>query len=179
MRSSHVFLLLAVILVAIAIVARSGILTRRNPGEPVSKYMRAVMDTPRTPQLSTEETAVIAEKFPTATETSTGLRYIIRAPGSGDARPRRGQQVTVQYEGRLLRDGTKFDSSYDRQQPLTFPVGLGKVIPGWDATLVEMKRGERRTVIIPWWLAYGAKGRPPVIPPKASLVFEIELLDFR
>ena len=57
-------------------------------------------------------------------------------------------------------------------------MGIGKVIPGWDATLVEMKRGERRTVIIPWWLAYGANGRPPVIPPKASLVFDIELLDF-
>jgi FKBP-type peptidyl-prolyl cis-trans isomerase len=52
------------------------------------------------------------------------------------------------------------------------------VIPGWDAILVDMKRGERRTVIIPWWLAYGVRGAPPRIPPKASLVFEIELLDF-
>lgn len=179
MRSYHVFLLLAVVLVAIAIVARSGIFTRKNPGEPTNKYMRAALDTPQTPQLSTEETAVIAEQYPTATVSPSGLRYIIRAPGTGEAKPRRGQQVTVQYEGRLLRDGTKFDSSYDRHQPLTFPVGIGKVIPGWDETLVEMKRGERRTVIIPWWLAYGAKGRPPVIPPKASLVFEIELLDFR
>jgi FKBP-type peptidyl-prolyl cis-trans isomerase len=179
MRSLHVFILLAVILVAIAIVARSGILTRQNPGEPASKYMRASMDTPQTPQLSTEETAILAEKFPTATVSSSGLRYLIRAPGTGEAKPRRGQQVTVQYEGRLLRDGTKFDSSYDRHQPLIFQVGIGKVIPGWDATLVDMKRGEKRTVIIPWWLAYGANGRPPVIPPKASLVFEIELLDFR
>jgi FKBP-type peptidyl-prolyl cis-trans isomerase len=178
MRSVHVFILLAAILVAIAIVARSGIFTRQNPGEPASKYMRAAMDTPQTPQLSAEETAILAEKFPTATVSSSGLRYLIRAPGTGDVKPRRGQQVTVQYEGRLLRDGTKFDSSYDRHQPLTFPVGVGRVIPGWDATLVDMKRGERRTVIIPWWLAYGVRGAPPRIPPKASLVFEIELLDF-
>ena len=178
MRSLHVFIFLAVILVAIAIVARSGILTRQNPGEPASKYMRAALDTSQTPQLSTEEAAMLADKFPTATVSHSGLRFIIRAPGTGEATPRRGQQVTVQYEGRLLRDGTKFDSSYDRRQPLVFQVGIGKVIPGWDATLVEMKRGERRTVIIPWWLAYGAKGRPPVIPARASLVFEIELLDF-
>jgi FKBP-type peptidyl-prolyl cis-trans isomerase len=178
MRSLHVFLLLAVVLVAIAIVARSGILTRQNPGEPASKYMRAALDASQTPQLSTEEAAMLADKFPTATVSPSGLRYIIRAPGTGEATPRRGQQVTVQYEGRLLRDGSKFDSSYDRHQPLVFQVGVGRVIPGWDATLVEMKRGERRTVIIPWWLAYGEKGRPPVIPPKTSLVFDIELLDF-
>jgi FKBP-type peptidyl-prolyl cis-trans isomerase len=179
MRSIHIFILLAVVLVAIAIVARSGILTRENPGEPASKYMRAALDTSQTPQLSSEETAVLAEKYPTASVSPAGLRYIIRTPGTGEAKPRRGQQVTVQYEGRLLRDDTKFDSSYDRHEPLVFPVGIGKVIPGWDATLVEMKRGEKRTVIIPWWLAYGAKGHPPVIPPKASLVFDIELLDFR
>jgi FKBP-type peptidyl-prolyl cis-trans isomerase len=56
--------------------------------------------------------------------------------------------------------------------------GVGRVIPGWDAMIVEMKRGEKRTVIIPWWLGYGVRGAPPVIPSKASLVFEIELLDF-
>ena len=179
MRSLHVFILLGVVLVAIAIVARSGILTRDNPGEPASKYMRASMDTPQTPQLSTEEVAVIAEKFPTATVSPSGVRYLIIAPGAGEGKPRRGQLVTVQYEGRLLLDGTKFDSSYDRHKTFTFQVGIGRVIPGGDATLVDMKQGEKRTVIIPWWLAYGAKGHPTVIPPKASLVFDIELLDFR
>jgi FKBP-type peptidyl-prolyl cis-trans isomerase len=179
MRRLHVFILLAVTLVAIAIVARSSILTRQDPGKPAGRYLRAALDTSQTPQLSPEETAVIAEKFATATVSPSGLRYVIRVPGTGEAKPRRGQQVTVQYEGRLLRDGTKFDSSYDRNKPLIFQVGVGKVILGWDETLVEMKRGEKRTVIIPWWLAYGAKGRPPLIPPKASLVFEIELLDFQ
>jgi FKBP-type peptidyl-prolyl cis-trans isomerase len=85
----------------------------------------------------------------------------------------------VQYEGRLLRDGTLFDSSYARRRPFIFQVGMGKVIPGWDAAVLDMKRGEKRTVIVPWWLGYGANGIPPKIPARASLVFEIELLDFQ
>ena len=178
MRSLYIFLFLAVLLVGIAFISRSGFLSRKDPGEPTSKYMRETMDTPRTPQLSTEESATIAEKYGAATVRPSGLRYIIRAPGTGDATPRSGQEVTVQYEGRLLRDGKKFDSSYGRHEPFIFMVGVGRVIAGWDATVIEMKKGERRTVIIPWWLAYGPNGRPPVIPPKASLVFEIELLDF-
>ncbi|HUJ45032.1 MAG TPA: FKBP-type peptidyl-prolyl cis-trans isomerase [Opitutaceae bacterium] len=178
MRSTYIFIALVLILVSIAFVARSGLVSRRNPGEPASKYMREVMDTPKTPQLSTEEAAVIDEQYGTAQVRPSGLRFIVRAPGAGEAMPRRGQEVTVQYEGRLLRDGTKFDSSYDRQEPFRFQVGIGQVIPGWDATILDMKKGEKRTVIIPWWLAYGTRGAPPVIPPKASLVFEIELLDF-
>jgi FKBP-type peptidyl-prolyl cis-trans isomerase len=163
---------------AIAFVARSGILGREKPGEPANKYMREAMNTPQTPQLSTEESAVIAEKFNTATVRPSGLRYLIRTPGTGDAAPRSGQEVTVNYEGSLLLSGKKFDSSYDRHRPFTFMTGVGRVIPGWDVMIQEMKLGEKRTVIIPWWLGYGAAGRPPVIPPKASLVFEIELLDF-
>ena len=178
MRSFYVLLGLVAVLVAIVFVSRSGLLNRANPGEPASQAMRQVLDTPQTPQLSTEEAAVLAEKFPTATVLPSGLRYIIRAPGTGGAKPHSGQQVTVNYEGRLLQNGKKFDSSFDRHEPFTFMVGVGKVIRGWDATLVDMRQGEKRTVIIPWWLAYGPNGRPPVIPARASLVFEIELLDF-
>lgn len=178
MRSTYIFILLVLILVTIAFVARSGLFTRQSPGEPANKYMREAMDTPKTPQLSTEETAVIEEKYGSAQVRSSGLRFIVRAPGAGDATPQRGQEVTVQYEGRLLRDGSKFDSSYDRKAPFHFQVGVGQVIPGWDATILDMKKGEKRTVIIPWWLAYGPRGAPPVIPPKASLVFDIELVDF-
>ena len=178
MRNVYLLLLLGAVLGAIAIVARSGLLSRKTPGEPASKYMREVMDAPQTPQLSMEEAAVIAQQFATATVNPSGLRYLIRSPGTGEARPQRGQEVTVNYEGRLLRDGKEFDSSYRRGKPYVFQVGVGRVIPGWDATLLDMKKEEKRTVIIPWWLAYGARGRPPVIPPKASLVFEIELLDF-
>ena len=179
MRSSYIFGLLAIVLVAIVFVARSGLVSRKNPGQPMNKYMRETMDTPQSPQLSTEEALVIDQKYTTAVRLPSGLRYIIRAPGTGAEKPARGQEVTVQYEGRLLRDGTKFDSSYDRHEPFTFQAGVGQVIAGWDETLLDMKKGEKRTVIIPWWLAYGADGRPPVIPPKASLVFEIELLNFK
>jgi FKBP-type peptidyl-prolyl cis-trans isomerase len=178
MRSIYIFILLTLILVAIAFVARSGLFSRQSPGEPANKYMREVMDTPKTPQLSTEEAAVIGEKYGTAQMRSSGLRFVVRAPGTGDATPRRAQEVTVQYEGRLLRDGTKFDSSYDRHEPFRFRVGVGQVIVGWDDTILDMKKGEKRTVIIPWWLAYGTRGAPPAIPPKASLVFDIELIDF-
>jgi FKBP-type peptidyl-prolyl cis-trans isomerase len=179
MRTSYVFIALIAMLAAIVVVARTGWLSSRNPGEPANQYRREVMDTPQTPQLSTEEAAALDEHFNNATVRPSGLRFLIRAPGRGDATPQRGQQVTVNYEGRLLRTGTKFDSSYDRHQPFTFEVGMRRVIAGWDAIILEMKKGEKRTVIIPWWLAYGAQGRPPVIPPKASLVFDIEVLDFR
>ncbi len=179
MRSFLVLLLFGVVLLTLALVVRSGLLARKNPGEPMNKYMRETMDTPQTPQLSTEEAVAIDRQFATAVVLPSGLRYVIRGPGTGDAKPRRGQEVTVQYEGRLLLGGRKFDSSYDRGQPFAFQVGVGQVIVGWDATLLDMKKGEKRTVIIPWWLAYGAAGRPPVIPAKASLVFDIELLDFR
>lgn len=179
MRSFFVLLLLGVVLLTLALVVRSGLLARKNPGEPMSTAMRQALDTPQTPQLSSAEAAAIDGQFATAVVLPSGLRYLIRAPGAGEAKPRRGQEVVVQYEGRLLLGGRKFDSSYDRKRPFTFQVGVGEVIAGWDATLLDMKKGEKRTVIIPWWLAYGAAGRPPVIPPKASLVFEIELVDFR
>jgi FKBP-type peptidyl-prolyl cis-trans isomerase len=179
MRNRHLFLLLGIVLIAIAFVARSGLFTRKNPGEPANKYMREAMAAPMTPQLSAEEAAVIAEKYRTATVKPSGLRYLIRSPGMGEVKPQFGQEVTVHYVGRLLRDDTKFDSSYDRGKPFTFQVGLGQVIPGWDATILDMKKGEQRIVIIPWWLAYGERGAPPVIPPKASLVFEIRLISFQ
>ncbi len=179
MRTSHIFLGLVLLLALIVFLARTGRLSRREPGEPMSKYRREVMDTPQTPQLSTAEADALAANYGNATVRPSGLRFIVRTPGTGDATPRRGQEVTVNYEGRLLRDGHKFDSSYDRHQPFTFQVGLGQVIAGWDAIILEMKKGEKRTVIIPWWLAYGASGRPPVIPAKASLVFDIEVLDFK
>jgi FKBP-type peptidyl-prolyl cis-trans isomerase len=178
MRSAYILIALIVVLGAVAFVARSGFFSRDKPGEPANKYMREAMDTPQTPQLSAEENAALTENYNTATVRSSGIRFLIRKPGTGDATPRSGQEVTVNYEGRLLVNGKKFDSSFDRHEPFTFMTGVGRVIPGWDLMIHEMKLGEKRTVIIPWWLAYGAAGRPPVIPPKASLVFEIELLEF-
>lgn len=176
MRSLLVLVLLGVILGTIALVVRSGWLMRKDPGKPINAGMREAL-AQRMPQWSAEEAMVLARDFASAHETKSGMRYLIRAPGTGTDTPQKGQQVVAHYEGRLF-DGTKFDSSYDRNQPLTFPVGVGRVIPGWDEALMTMKRGEKRTLAIPYWLAYGERGHPPTIPPKAGLIFHVELIDF-
>lgn len=107
--------------------------------------------------------------------TASGLKYIILQEGKGAA-PQRGQTVKVHYTGWLM-DGTKFDSSLDRGQPFQFQLGMGQVIPGWEEGVMMMKVGEKRKLIIPAGLAYGSRGAGNVIPPNATLVFEVELLD--
>lgn len=106
--------------------------------------------------------------------TSTGLMYDDQAIGSGDA-AKVGDRVTVHYTG-TLADGSKFDSSLDRGQPFSFPLGAGRVIKGWDEGVAGMMVGGKRKLVIPYGLAYGINGRPPVIPPKAELTFVVELL---
>ena len=106
--------------------------------------------------------------------TATGIRYQIITPGSGE-KPSAGAQVKCHYTGMLL-DGTVFDSSVERGVAAEFRVS--DVIPGWQETLVNMQRGEKRLVVIPPELAYGERGYPGVIPANAFLVFEMELLDF-
>lgn len=178
MRNALYLALLGIFLITIAFVARSGFLTVHYRSQPMNKYMRAEMNTPQTPQLSTAEALVIDHKYDTAYRVPSGIRYLVRRPGTGDAKPKPGQEVTIQYVAHLLLNGRKIDSSYDRGRPFTFVVGAGKVIPGLDAAVQIMKKDEKLTAIIPWWLAYGAEGRPPRVPPKASLVFDIDLVDF-
>jgi FKBP-type peptidyl-prolyl cis-trans isomerase len=177
MRSFFYLTLLGVILLTIALVVRSGMLARKNPGRPINSAMRAAMDA-EAPQFSTDDAMLIAKTYGNARKSPSGLRWVERTPGTGDAGPRIGGEVIAHYDGRLL-DGTSFDSSYKRGAPFTFRVGLGAVIRGWDEAFLSMKKGEKRTLIIPYWLAYGEKGRPPTIPPKATLIFEVELIDFR
>ena len=108
-------------------------------------------------------------------ESAFALRYIDIQPGNGpDAQP--GQFYTVHYTGWLASDGTKFDSSVDRKEPFTFQQGLHRVIPGWDFGFAGMHVGGKRRLFIPYQLAYGDQGRPPVIPPKSELIFDIELI---
>jgi FKBP-type peptidyl-prolyl cis-trans isomerase len=177
MRSSFYLVLLGVALLTLAIVVRSGMFFRKNSDEPINSAMRSAL-AETSPQLSTQDALAIATQFQTAYTMPSGLMYINRAPGTGAAKPRLGDTVTVNYDGRLL-DGTRFDSSYKHGQPFVFQVGVGKVIKGWDEALMTMKKGGRRTLIIPYWLGYGEAGRPPLIPPRATLVFEVELVDFR
>ena len=108
--------------------------------------------------------------------TGSGLRYIVVQKGAGNP-PAKGTTISAHYTG-TLADGTKFDSSRDRGQPLKFPVGVGRVIPGWDEALAQMKKGEQRILIIPHKLAYGERGAGGVIPPFATLVFDVVLVDF-
>jgi FKBP-type peptidyl-prolyl cis-trans isomerase FkpA len=111
------------------------------------------------------------------TRTPTGLRYQSLAEGQGkEATP--GKTVSVHYTG-WLPNGEKFDSSRDRNQPFEFSLGAGEVIAGWDEGVAGMKVGGRRKLVIPPDLAYGTAGAPPDIPPGATLVFDVELLDVR
>ena len=106
--------------------------------------------------------------------TPSGLKYIDIKEGDG-AIPKKGQTVVVHYTG-TLEDGTKFDSSRDRGQPFSFQLGVGQVIKGWDEGLSTMKVGGRRQLIIPPELGYGPRGAGGVIPPNATLIFDVELL---
>jgi peptidylprolyl isomerase len=108
-----------------------------------------------------------------AVTTPSGLKYEDIVVGNGPS-PQSGKEVTVHYTG-TLEDGTKFDSSLDRGQPFKFPIGVGRVIKGWDEGVMTMKVGGKRKLVIPPQLGYGPRGVGP-IPPNSTLVFEVELL---
>ena len=110
-------------------------------------------------------------------ETPSGLRYEILQKGEGK-KATKGANVSVHYKGQLL-DGTVFDSSYKRKQPIDFPVGVGQVIAGWDEGVQLLKVGDKARFVIPSNLAYGESGAGGVIPPNATLIFDVELMDVK
>ncbi|MTW17476.1 FKBP-type peptidyl-prolyl cis-trans isomerase [Rhodoplanes serenus] len=113
--------------------------------------------------------------------TPSGLIITDITVGTG-ATPRQGQTCVMHYTGWLYENGTKgkkFDSSVDRGRPFEFPLGMGRVIKGWDEGVATMKVGGKRTLVIPPELGYGARGAGGVIPPNATLMFEVELLDVK
>ena len=147
-------------------------------------------DVPQTPVIMTKVSVVesgasakaapakAAVKTSDTVTTASGLKYIVTQKGPvGGAKPAKGTKIKVHYTGRLT-DGKVFDSSIERGQPFEFAVGTGSVIAGWDEALLDMTKGEKRTLIIPPKLGYGDRGAGGVIPPNATLIFDVELLDF-
>ncbi len=133
------------------------------------------------PTTSTQETAMTSS----ITETSiTELQKVDTQPGTG-REAERGFHISVHYTGWLYDEkaeghkGQKFDSSLDRKQPFDFDLGAGQVIQGWDEGFAGMKVGGKRTLIIPPEMGYGARGAGGVIPPNATLIFDVELLDVK
>ena len=173
MRQFGILLILGLVLAFIAFQARTGIFRLKKSGEPANKYMRQVMENP---QLSEADAAIMREKYGTAHVSPTGLRYLKQQLGTGNP-PTLGSEVAVHYDGYLM-DGTKFDSSRDKGKSFVFRVGTDQVIKGLDEAVSTMKPGEKRTLIVPWWLAYGEEGKGS-IPSRATLRFEVELLEIR
>ncbi|MEA5571684.1 FKBP-type peptidyl-prolyl cis-trans isomerase [Calothrix sp. UHCC 0171] len=135
-----------------------------------------ISQTAQTAAVITENSTLIASKemSDNAITTPSGLKYIDIEEGTGDS-PTTGQKVTVHYIG-TLEDGTEFDSSVGRNRPFDFKIGVGQVIKGWDEGVGTMKVGGKRRLIIPAELGYGSRGAGGVIPPNATLIFDVELL---
>jgi FKBP-type peptidyl-prolyl cis-trans isomerase len=130
-------------------------------------------------KLPMEDVEFVEKKWPGAKRTFTGLRYIILKPGDvAGPMPEKGNEVSVLYKGMLL-DGTVFDQSPDEGHPLTMRIGRGNLIEGWEQALQKMHKGEKWILIVPPEMAYGSRGKPPTIKRNATLVFEMELVDFK
>ncbi|MEJ1973061.1 MAG: FKBP-type peptidyl-prolyl cis-trans isomerase [Lacunisphaera sp.] len=172
-RNYGPLLICGVFLAFIAWQARTGIFRRAHPGEPANKYMRQVLENPQT---SEADAAILLAQFdqaphepfrPALHPAPARRRPAALARGAGDCPLRRVPDE--RHEGRqLARSG----------HAVSFRIGTGTVIKGWDEAFSTMKKGERRTLLVPWWLAYGETGKGPV-PPKAMLRFEVELIDIR
>lgn len=130
-------------------------------------------------KLPMEDVEYVEKTWPNAKKTFTGLRYIILKPGDVNGpTPEKGDEVSVLYKGMLL-DGTVFDQSPDENHPLVIRLGRGNLIEGWEQALQRMHKGEKWLLIVPPEMAYGTRGKPPTIKRNKTLVFEMELIDFK
>ncbi len=133
---------------------------------------------PAREKIPPEDLEIVEKKWPDAKRTFTGLRYIVMEPGDAKGpMPVSGNMVSVDYKGMLL-DGTVFDSSSQSKGPLKVRIDRDGLIEGWEEALQKMHKGEKWLLIVPPEMAYGARGKPPVIKRYATLVFEMKLLDF-
>ncbi|MFW9262539.1 MULTISPECIES: FKBP-type peptidyl-prolyl cis-trans isomerase [Nostoc] len=167
-----IFLSVAFMLVCVVLLIVGQVGSKQN-----TAIAAELTQTPSAPTTVTENNILIASNTMSdanAVTTPSGLKYVELKEGTG-ATPQPGQTVEVHYVG-TLEDGTQFDSSRDRGQPFSFKIGIGQVIKGWDEGLSTMKVGGRRNLIIPSELGYGARGAGGVIPPNATLLFDVELL---
>lgn len=129
-----------------------------------------------TEKAASELNAYLEKNGVVAQPTSTGLYYVKTQDGTGE-KPSKGSTVKAHYTGYLL-DGTVFDTSIERGEPIEFVLGVGQVIPGWDEGIAMMSKGEKAVLYIPYYLAYGDRDLG-VIPPFSNLIFEVELIDFK
>lgn len=120
----------------------------------------------------------VLKKYPNAKQSTSGLVYVIENEGEGLA-IEKGAPVSLHYAGTFRRDGDKFDSSYDRGQPMDFQYQVNRMIPGFEEGIALLKKGGKAKLIIPYYQAYGPNGRPGAIPPYADLVFDIEIVDVK
>ena len=158
--------------------AEAGNLPKQSMADMVADVVVAEAAKLTPPVIATADTPQTSEtKMSEVISTPSGLKYEVITEGDG-ASPEKGNTIVVHYTG-TLEDGSKFDSSRDRNQPFQFRVGTGQVIKGWDEGLMMMKVGDRRKLIIPPELGYGARGAGGVIPPNATLIFDVELLDIK
>ena len=163
------------------------IIIRKGPDAKAFKTDQASLDAARSKLLAQKEAEIkeynfifekkMMAKHPGAEKIQSGLMYVPLKVGTGPA-IKAGDLVKIHYTG-VLEDGKKFDSSRDRGKPIQFVIGKGEVIKGWDLGLSGMKKGEMRRLLISYPLAYGEKGYPGIIPPKATLIFDVELVDFK
>lgn len=118
----------------------------------------------------------VKKKYPSAKQSASGLVYVIENEGKGD-KAKEGDAVSLHYHGTFRKDGKKFDSSYDRGEPMDFQYKVNRMIPGFEEGIAMLAKGGKAKLIIPYYDAYGAQGRPGAIPPYADLVFDIEVVD--